>query len=128
MGHELDSDLSPIEAGLAAMTRKNGGFIGAEALARRAADGASPSVVSIVLDDQDAVPLGHEPIYTDGRIVGQTTSCAYGYRVGAPIALGHVTDNVMSGARVQVDIARSLFDGTVTRGPLFDPEGGRMRP
>lgn len=128
MGHELDSDLSPIEAGLAAMTRKSGGFIGAEALARRAADGASPSVVSIVLDDQDAVPLGHEPIYANGRIVGQTTSCAYGYRVGAPIALGHVTDNVLSGARVQVDIARSLFDGTVTRGPLFDPEGGRMRP
>ena len=32
MGHELDSDTTPIEAGLAFATRKSGGFIGSEAL------------------------------------------------------------------------------------------------
>ena len=33
MGHELDSDVTPIDAGLDFATRKAGGFIGAEALA-----------------------------------------------------------------------------------------------
>lgn len=126
MGHELDGDVSPIETGLDFATRKRGGFIGADALAQRRADGAVNHMVSLTLDDPDAVPLGHEPIYADGQIVGQTTSAAFGYRVGAPVALGHAK-GVSDGLRVEVDIARQMFGATVTRGPLFDPDGQRMR-
>ena len=86
-----------------------------------------PRVISLILDADAAVPLGHEPIYQDGKIIGQTSSCAYGYRVGRPVALGHVKGAVADGARVQVDIARELFDATVTAGPLFDPDGARMK-
>ncbi len=127
MGHELDSDVTPIEAGLDFATRKTGGFIGADALAERRAAGARPHVISLRLDDETAVPLGHEPIYLAGRIIGQTSSCAFGYRVGKPVALGHVKERPEDGARVQIDITRDLFDATVTLGPLFDPEGKRMK-
>jgi 4-methylaminobutanoate oxidase (formaldehyde-forming) len=127
MGHELDGDNTPIEAGLMFATRKTGGFIGFEALQERLSRGAKPNVISITLDDEQAVPLGHEPIYLGGQIVGQTSSCAFGYRVGRPVALGHVHGDVADGARIQVDIARQMFDGTVTIGPLYDPEGKRMR-
>jgi len=126
MGHELDGDVSPIETGLDFATRKRGGFIGADALAQRRAEGAVNHMVSLTLDDPDAVPLGHEPIYADGQIVGQTTSAAFGHRVGAPVALGHAK-GVSAGQRVEVDIARQMFGATVTRGPLFDPDGQRMR-
>ena len=84
-------------------------------------------MISLALDDVDAVPLGHEPIYLDGKIVGQTSSCAFGYRIGKPVALGHVSEPVADGARVQVDIARTLYDATVTLGPLYDPDGSRMK-
>ena len=127
MGHELDGDNTPIEAGLMFATRKKGGFNGFEALQERLENGAKPNVISITLDDEQAVPLGHEPIYLDGKIVGQTSTCAFGYRVGKPVALGHVHGDVADGARIQVDIARQMFDGTVTIGPLYDPEGKRMR-
>ena len=127
MGHELDGDNTPIEAGLMFATRKKGGFTGFEALQERLAKGAKPNVISITLDDEQATPLGHEPIYLDGKIVGQTSTCAFGYRVGKPVALGHVHHEVADGARIQVDIARQMFDGTVTIGPLYDPEGKRMR-
>jgi 4-methylaminobutanoate oxidase (formaldehyde-forming) len=127
MGHELDSDISPIEAGLDFATRKAGGFIGARALAKRRAEGAVLQVVSLMLDDESAVPLGHEPIYLGDRIVGQTSSCAFGHRLGRPVALGHVRTPLETGAHVQVDIARNLFDATVTIGPLFDPDGARMK-
>lgn len=126
MGHELDSDVTPVEAGLDFATRKAGGFIGAEALATRRAKGASSQVVSLTIDDENAVPLGHEPIYLDGKIIGKTTSTAFGHRVGKPIALGYAKGAIADGARVQVDIARQLFDATVTVGPLYDPAGERM--
>lgn len=127
MGHELDSDVTPVQAGLDFATRKTGGFTGAEVLAEQRAAGVASHVISLALDDVGAVPLGHEPIYLDGRIVGQTSSCAFGYRIGKPVALGHVSEPVADGARVQVDIARTLFDATITLGPLYDPDGSRMK-
>lgn len=127
MGHELDSDVTPVDAGLDFATRKKGGFIGAEALALRRAEEAQSAIVSLKLDDEGAVPLGHEPIYLNGEIIGQTSSCAYGFRVGKPVALGSVTGAITDGTRVQIDIARKLFDATVVIGPLFDPDGSRMK-
>ena len=127
MGHELDGDLSPIEVGLDFATRKNGGFNGYDAMMQRRANGAINKVVSLTFSDPDAVAIGHEPICVDGQIIGQTTSCAFGYRVGAPVALGWVSQPLENGAHVQVDIAGKMHDATITRGALFDPVGARMR-
>ncbi len=127
MGHELDGDVSPLQTGLAFATRKSGGFIGFEAMQRQRDNGVVNQVISLTLDDNNAVPLGHEPIYLEGKIVGQTSTCAYGYRVGKPVALAHVKQPLQNGTRVQVDIARKLFDASVTIGPLFDPTGSHMK-
>lgn len=128
MGHELDSDMTPITAGLDFAVRKSGGFIGAEALAAARASGARSVIVSLVLDDAEAVPLGHEPVYRGDSIVGKTSSAAFGYRIGKPVALAAVKVPLAEGERVKVDIARRLCDATVTLGPVFDPSGSRMKP
>ena len=127
MGHELDGDTNPNSAGLGFALRKSGGFIGAEALQTLRPEDMLPRVVSLKLDDTAAVPLGHEPIYLDGEIIGHTTSAAFGYRVGKPVALAVLDAPGTSGTRVQVDIARQMFDATLVTGPLFDPDGTRMR-
>ncbi|MER9457353.1 FAD-dependent oxidoreductase [Mesorhizobium sp. M0478] len=127
MGHELDGDVTPIAAGLDFAVRKGGGFIGANALADARARGEVSRMVSLTLDDDTAVLLGHEPIYLDGRIVGQTSSCTFGYRIGKPVGLGHSREPLKDGVRVKIDIARQMLDATVTIGPLFDPEGMRMK-
>ena len=119
--------MAPVQTGLDFATRKKGGFIGFDALQARREEGATNHIVSLAFADQNAVPLGHEPIYADGQIVGQTSSAAYGYRVGAPVALGHA-NGLTDGQSVQVDIAREMFDATVTIGPLYDPDGTRMKP
>ncbi|MFY0610064.1 MAG: FAD-dependent oxidoreductase [Hyphomicrobiaceae bacterium] len=126
-GHELDGDISPVDVGLSAMTRKAGGFVGAQALRDHERGGAMSRIVSLSFSADAAEPLGHEPIIHDGQIIGQTTSCAYGYRVGRPIALGLVKTPVAAGTPVTVDIARDRFDATVTIGALFDPDGSRMK-
>jgi 4-methylaminobutanoate oxidase (formaldehyde-forming) len=127
MGHELDSDVTPIDAGLDFATRKAGGFIGDEALAEWRKKRGSSFLVSLKFHDETAIPLGHEPIYYDGKIIGKISSCAFGYRIGKPVALGAVRHHATSGIVVQVDIARQFFDATLVTHPLFDPEGIRMK-
>ena len=126
MGHELDSDTSPVEAGLDSLVSKKKHFIGSEALAQRR-ETSSRHLVTVIIDDEAAVPLGHEPIYTGDKIVGHTTSAAFGYRIGKPVALAHVKLKDADGVRVQLDIAGSRFAAKLQYACAFDPEGARMR-
>jgi 4-methylaminobutanoate oxidase (formaldehyde-forming) len=87
MGHELDSDVSPIEAGMDAMVSKKKEFLGSSALAERRQK-AHRGLMTVIIENENAVPLGHEPIYADGSIVGHTTTATFGYRIGKPLALG----------------------------------------
>ncbi len=128
MGHELDSDITPYEARMLGLTAKNKDFIGKEAMLARAAQGPKSRVVTLVLDDENAVPIGNEPIYLNGDIIGHTTSTAFGYRIGKPIALGYVDIDDPNGVEVELDIAREMFKGRLIVGPAFDPDGTRMRP
>ena len=125
MGHELDGDIGPVEAGLDRLCSREKSFIGSEALAERRRTGRR-SLATIVLDDPEAQPLGHEPVLLDGRIAGLTTSAAFGYRIGRPVTLAHV-EGVPDGAAVEVDIAGERHSGRVGFAPAFDPEGRRMR-
>ena len=87
-------------------------------------------IVTVVLEDTNVVPLGNEPVLFEGRIVGKTTSAAFGFRVGSPIALADLSDPQarVYNARVSVDIAGDLCAGVVISNPVFDPDGLRMRP
>ena len=127
IGHELDSDMTPLEAGLEFAVAWDSDFIGREALLRRRDEGARTRIVTILLDDIDAVPLGNEPVYARGLIVGKTTSAAFGYRVGRPVALAGIDAPISDDTAVEIDIARRMSPGRVTFQPAFDPGGKRMR-
>ena len=76
----------------------------------------------------EAVPLGSEPVRLGERIVGKTTSAAFGYRIGRPVALALIDANRLAGAPDRrVDIAGSRTPGVVSFAPAFDPSGARMR-
>lgn len=128
-GHDLDTDVTPFEAGLEFAVHWDSDFIGKEALLERRETAPKSRMVSIVLDDAEAVPLGNEPVYAGGEIVGQTTSAAFGYRVGKPVALGFLSNAFLTSGTttVEVDIARELFSGSVSLRPVYDPNGSRMR-
>ena len=72
------------------------------------------------------MPLGGEPVYSQGGIVGKTTSAAFGYRIGRPLALAEIDASLYEGTAVEIDIARQPFAGRVTLEPAFDPTGARM--
>ena len=127
-GHDIDADMTPVEAGLEFAIAKRGEFIGRDAVLRRQARGPESTMVSIVLDNVEAVPLGNEPVYCNGSIAGQTTSAAFGYRVGRPVALANLSpDAADSGSKVEIDIAGSTYCGTISTSCVYDPEGSRMK-
>lgn len=127
MGHELDGDISPIEAGLDFATRKSGDFIGFKAMQERRKSGAKANTVSLVFNDQSVEPLGHEPIILNDEIVGQTSSCAFGYRVGKPIALGHVNSLIKNDALVTVNVAGDIYSAKLSYTSVWDPKGKLMK-
>ncbi|MEL7012084.1 MAG: FAD-dependent oxidoreductase [Pseudomonadota bacterium] len=126
MGHELDGDTSPIEVGLDMLVSKTAPFTGSEALAQRR-ETSFRSLVTVILDNVDAMPLGHEPIYAGDEIIGQTTSAAFGYRIGKPLALAHVHKRDVDQLRVELDIAGTRFGAILQYACAFDPNGDRMK-
>ena len=128
-GHDLDADISPLEAGLDFALDWDSAFIGREAMAEARQVAPTKKRVSIVVDNPEANPIGNEPVYYDGEIVGQTTSAAYGYRVGHPVAIAYLsTESIknINDLTVQIDIAGILFAGKVVVGAVFDPSGVRL--
>ena len=126
MGHELDGDLTPVEAGMDRFCSKKKPYVGSNAVAERRKTGRR-TLVTIVFDDPEAVPLGHEPVYCEREIVGSTTSAAFGYRVGRPVALGHVEAEEIDGRRVEIDIAGTRHAARMQLASAFDPAGEQMR-
>lgn len=128
-GHDLDTDISPLQAGLGFAVGWDTDFIGRDALLAQRDRGAQNRLVSLVLDDSDAWPHGHEPVRLGDQIVGKTTSAAFGFRVGRPVAIADLTDPAAraEGARVLLDIGGDPHGATVTNRPAFDPDGSRMR-
>lgn len=130
MGHDLDADLTPLQAGLEFALHWQSDFIGKAALLARQAKGIQSSVVLIVFHDSHAVPLGNEPVLREGKFIGQTTSAAFGYRIKKPVAIAHLKHKetlTLAGLEVSVNIAGELFHGIVSLNPAFDPQGQVMR-
>ena len=129
-GHDLDTDTNPFQAGLEFALDWNSDFIGKKALLELRDKLPTSRLVSIVFDSLDAQPLGNEPVYHKGRIIGKTTSAAFGYRIGKPVAIAMIefeSEKNLHQLEVDVDIARSQNAGTINLNSVHDPEGSSMR-
>ncbi len=128
-GHELDTDITPIETGLDFAVDWDKQFIGRNALLEKRNNGTENRIVSLIFDDKEAVPLGNEPVIYKGEIAGKTTSAAYGFRINAPIALADISNpNARADkSKVEINIAGKFYQARVSKDPAFDPSGRRMR-
>jgi glycine cleavage system aminomethyltransferase T/glycine/D-amino acid oxidase-like deaminating enzyme len=136
-GRELTPDYNPVEAGLMfACKLKTGiGFLGREAVEKARADGPRRRLVSLVLDDPEAMIWGGELVLRDGVAVGQVTSGAWGASLGACVALAYVrhrdggvlTPDLARAGDYQVNVGGRLYPATVHLRPPFDPAGDRVK-
>jgi aminomethyltransferase len=104
-GHELDDTTSPLEAGLERFVKRSqGGFVGAEAIERRAAEPAVRTLVGFVVDGRGVARAAH-PISHAGERIGVVTSGAPSLALGKPIGLGYVRPAFASpGSEIEITI------------------------
>ena len=138
-GHDISDEDTPVEAGLsfAVAWDKKGGFIGKNALEKQRKRNSQPKrLICLALEDHSVrAPMMYheEPIYRDGRIVGATTSGAWGHRVERSLGLGYVrnddgvTKAWLDSGRWEVEIAWERYPATVQLQGFYDPKGERIR-
>jgi glycine cleavage system T protein len=126
---EVTPEHTPYEAGLGFCVRLDkGDFIGRDALAKQKAEGVTTKLVCLTLADPTVVVLGGEPILDGGRTIGRVTGGGYGYTVGASIAYGYVpVPSSTPGTRLTIELFGETVAATVSREPLYDPRGQRIR-
>jgi glycine cleavage system aminomethyltransferase T/glycine/D-amino acid oxidase-like deaminating enzyme len=127
---DITPDETPYEGGLGFCVKKEGGFIGADALAVGSTVGPAAlrrRLRCLVLEDPRSVALGNEPVRVNDEVVGRVTSGGYGYTVQRSIAYAYLPDEVEVGSPVAVDIFGEWIPGEVAREPLYDPKGERLR-
>jgi 4-methylaminobutanoate oxidase (formaldehyde-forming) len=134
-GHDIGDEDTPLEAGLmfAVKLAKGTDFIGREALLCQRDKGCEKRLVQFMLEDPTPFLYHDEPIWRDGRMVGRTTSGAYGHHLGSAVALGYVhhgsepVSAFVSQGRFEIEVAGVRFKARASLTPFYDPKNERMR-
>ena len=83
----------------------------------------------MIIDADDYDTPYMSTLWHNGKVVGETTSGAFGYRVNAAIAHAMVSpDLAVAGTKLEVDIYGTRYTCVVQADkPLWDPENERLR-
>ncbi len=128
---DLSTDYSMLEGGLERFVKldKPQDFTGKAAIQNEKQQGRKKAFITLLVDADDCDAPYMSTIWHDGKIVGETTSGAWGYRVNASIALGMVrADLAVLGTQLEVEIYGKRCHAVVQEDqPLWDPENVRLR-
>ena len=120
---------TPYEVGLGWTVKLDkGDFIGREALIRRQEAGFKEKLMALVIKD-GYVPASGDAIFKGDDQVGEVTSAAFGHTLDKAIALGYVP-LLLAEPGVEVVIQSregDIHPAVVSRRPLYDPDGIRLR-
>lgn len=122
-GHELDTDVQPVQAGLGrvvALSKEND-FVGRAAVETGPAEGARV-LVGLVSEGRRAGRAGY-PVVSDGTAVGTVTSGALSPTLGHPIMMAFVDPALAEpGTELAVDVRGTAIPATVTALPFYKRE------
>ncbi|TDI23118.1 MAG: glycine cleavage system aminomethyltransferase GcvT [Acidobacteria bacterium] len=123
-GHELDDTTSPFEAGLGKFVKLDrGGFIGAEAIARREAEGRPRQLVGFELSERGIARAGYA-VAVHGETVGVVTSGGPSPTLGKSIGLGYVPPRLAEpGTLLDIVIRGRAVSGRVVETPFVKASG-----
>ncbi|BCN93029.1 aminomethyltransferase [Thiomicrorhabdus immobilis] len=106
-GHELDNDISPVEASLVwALSKarrvdgvRAGGYLGAEVIMSQLANGVSRKRVGLKPQGKMPVRDGAEIVDEKDNVIGVVTSGGFGVSLNSPIAMGYVPSDYAEAGR-----------------------------
>jgi aminomethyltransferase len=122
-GHDLDEEITPVEAGLtfalSKRRRAEGGFPGWERIATELANGPIRTRVGLAVEGRQPVREGAFVIDEDGDEVGKVTSGGFSPMLEAPIAMAYVPAAMaMPEATVRLAQRGKIFQAKVVAMPF----------
>ncbi len=118
-GHELDTTVSPLEAGLGQILEPDGGYIGAAGIAARRTAGVARQLVGLTVPDR-RVPRQGYPVLHQGTPVGVVTSGTLAPTLGAAIGMAFVPPALATpGTALQVDVRGTAVAAAVVPLPFY---------
>lgn len=121
-GHDLNSEIDPVSAGLgfaiSKRRRTEGGFPGAERILKLLADGAPTTRVGLALEGRQAAREG-ALVFSGDRQVGVLTSGGFSPTLGHPIAMAYVESALsVPGTRLEINVRGKRLAATVVPTPF----------
>ncbi|AMC99535.1 glycine cleavage system aminomethyltransferase GcvT [Halomonas chromatireducens] len=130
-GHDIDTETTPVEAGLIWAIGKprrrggerQGGFPGADLILHQVEKkDHQRKRVGLLGDGRAPVREGAELFSSDDISIGVVTSGGFGPSVGQPVAMGYVTiENAEIGTTVYAEVRGKRLPMTVSKMPFVEP-------
>ena len=130
-GHDISPEENPFEAGLgfAVSLEKDFDFIGKKALLKIIKQQTDKKLVLLTLQESEPgkpLLLHDEPIYLDGKIIGETTSGNYSFNYNKNMSIGYIntTDAVseLQDKHLEIEVAKKKYKAKIETQPLHDPK------
>lgn len=125
--HDMDTQTTPVEAGLSwALSKarradgaRAGGYPGADIILHQLATGVARKRVGLLTKDRVPVRDGAQLLDAHGKVVGHITSGSFGPTLGGPVAMGYVETGhaklgtllqaIVRGKAVPIEVAKTSF-------------------
>jgi len=131
---DLTTECSLLEAGMDRFVRLDkGDFPGRDALAAEKKSGSKRKFVTVAVEARghnapDNDPWGNEPLYANGKLIGRTTSGAFGFTVGKSLALAYVdAPHAAAGTKLEIELLGMRYPVAVIPESPWDPNNDRIR-
>jgi dimethylglycine dehydrogenase len=127
-GAELTNEVTMIEADMERFVDFAKDFIGKAGTLESKRRGPRALLCYLQVDAADADCLGNEPVFCEDRLVGVTTSGAYGFAVRKSLAFAYVEPQAAhTGRELQIMIRGEKRAARSIAQPAWDPNNGRLR-
>ncbi len=128
-GADMSNEMTMFETGMERFVKfDKGDFIGREALLRHKEEGISTKLVYLEVAAEDADVHGGEPLFHAQKVVGVTTTGAYGHAVGKSLAFAYVDPEFATpDSTFDIEILDNRCRAKVLAEPAYDPKNERLR-
>lgn len=119
-GHELDENITPLEAGLGFCVKLNKeNFIGRESLAKQKAEGLKRKLVGFEMIDR-GIPRSNYEVYAEGRKIGYVTTGSFSPTLKKNIGLALInSEYTKEGTEIEIKIRNKNLKAGVIKKPFY---------
>ena len=123
-GHELNEDITPVEAGLGwAVKTKKQDFIGRSVLKKQKESETERILIAFEMLDR-GIPREHYEVFADGKEIGYVTSGTYSPAFRKPLGMALIKKEFSHpGDRINIKIRDKFYDAVVVKKPFYKYKG-----